>query len=237
MSFFGSRSKTGDSSTALMTIGTSIHHLELIENLFNLSHHCQPQNAMNHEYIHTFRWLRDDYTRLRDGTELFERINECSANTECRSQGSSTEQQNLSSLKSHDYPITSKSTGGLGTFSSSDSLKIAQDKANNECSDNSTIQGESRRPRKGHKKSRRGCYNCKKRKVKVYSIFLYFIPIFLISTVSRNSTIMSELYKESSFLLLSQTSIDKTPEASPNSRLKSSTSCESTSYAHGIFVG
>ncbi|THV45205.1 hypothetical protein BGAL_0517g00070 [Botrytis galanthina] len=122
---------------------------------------------MNNEYINTFRWLRDDYKRLRDGTELFERINERYTNANCDGPGSSVAQHDPSSLRSgdHDCSINSESAGSCSDNHSVDSITIIQGSSTG-CSSNGTKQNESRRPRKGHKKSRRGCYNCKRRKVK-----------------------------------------------------------------------
>lgn len=125
---------------------------------------------MNNEYINTFRWLRDDYKRLRDGTELFERINERYTNANCDgpAAGSSVAQQDPSALRSgdHDCSIDSESAGSCSDSHSADSITGSQGSSTG-CSSNGTKQNESRRPRKGHKKSRRGCYNCKRRKVKV----------------------------------------------------------------------
>ncbi|KAF7936719.1 hypothetical protein EAE99_002068 [Botrytis elliptica] len=122
---------------------------------------------MNIEYINTFRWLRDDYTRLRDGTELFERVNERYANANCDGPGSSVAQQDPSSLRSgdHDCSIDSESAGSCSNTRLVDNITVSQDSSTGWPS-NGTKQDEPRRPRKGHKKSRRGCYNCKKRKVK-----------------------------------------------------------------------
>lgn len=124
---------------------------------------------MNHEYIHTFKQLRDDYARLRDGTELFERVNECSSDTDCKSSGSS---EDLSNFQNHNYPINLKSTSRYSDIHSLDTVTLARSRSIT-CPDSGTTQYELRRPRKGHKKSRRGCYNCKKRKVKVYFPFFH----------------------------------------------------------------
>ena len=78
----------------------------------------------------------------------------------------------------------------------------------------------SHRPRKGHKKSRGGCYNCKRRKIKVR--FTYFtthlarsrtrrLNLFRLQaqiranlhTVSRKSTSMSQLHAQESGLQIS----------------------------------
>ncbi|TGO20357.1 hypothetical protein BPAE_0303g00010 [Botrytis paeoniae] len=122
---------------------------------------------MNNEYINTFRWLRDDYTRLRDGAELFERVNGRYANANCDGPGSSAVQQDPSSLRSgdHDCSINSESAGSCSNTRSVDSITVSQG-SSTEWPNNGTKQNVPRRPRKGHKKSRRGCYNCKKRKVK-----------------------------------------------------------------------
>ncbi|KAF5868699.1 putative c6 zinc finger domain protein [Botrytis fragariae] len=122
---------------------------------------------MNNEYIITFRWLRDDYTRLRDGTELFERVNERYANANCDVPGSSATQQDLNSLRSsdHDFSINTKSVVDCSNDHLGDSNTVSQGPST-EWPNNDTKQNVPRRPRKGHKKSRRGCYNCKKRKVK-----------------------------------------------------------------------
>lgn len=124
---------------------------------------------MDSEYINTFRWLRDDYTRLRDGTELFERVNERYANANYDDSGSCATQQDLNNLRSsdHDCSINSKSAGSCSNAHSVDSI-IASQSSSTVWPTNGTKQNEPRRPRKGHKKSRRGCYNCKKRKVKVW---------------------------------------------------------------------
>ena len=121
---------------------------------------------MNHEYIHTFRWLRDDYTRLRDGTELLDRINECYADTDCGSPGSRADQRRLNSLRNCPYPNDLDLPGSGENICSYSTVSLNQDLLR-ECPESGTAQDEPRRPRKGHKKSRRGCYNCKKRKVKV----------------------------------------------------------------------
>ncbi|KAF7890282.1 hypothetical protein EAF00_008597 [Botryotinia globosa] len=122
---------------------------------------------MDNEYIKTFRWLRDDYTRLRDGTELFGRMNERYSNVNRDDPGSSVAQQDPSSLGSgdHDWSINAESAGSCGHNSSVDSITISQGFSKG-WSSNDTKQNEPCRPRKGNKKSRRGCYSCKKRKVK-----------------------------------------------------------------------
>jgi len=73
----------------------------------------------------------------------------------------------------------------------------------------------SHRPRKGHKKSRGGCYNCKRRKIKVGPIYLMHLMtpqssrldlVLLLHirtnfhTVSRKPTSMSQLHSEESGL-------------------------------------
>ncbi|RAL61263.1 hypothetical protein DID88_010342 [Monilinia fructigena] len=78
--------------------------------------------------------------------------------------------------------MNSKSTISLGAFSLSDSISTGQDKAK-ERSDNSTIQDESRRPRKGHKKSRRGCYNWSKEKWVCYVPILAHHNSFLLHSM------------------------------------------------------
>ncbi|TEY28275.1 hypothetical protein BOTCAL_1038g00010 [Botryotinia calthae] len=118
---------------------------------------------MNNEYINTFRWLRDDYTRLRDGTELFERVNERYANANY----DDAAQQDLNNLRSSDRDcfIKSNSAGSCSNALSVDSIMVSQS-SSTIWPNKGTKQNEPRGPRKGHKKSRRGCYNCKKRKVK-----------------------------------------------------------------------
>lgn len=68
----------------------------------------------------------------------------------------------------------------------------------------------SHRPRKGHKKSRGGCYNCKRRKIKVgfYSPHYSCLNLPMLQaqiranshTVSRESTSMSQLHTQESGL-------------------------------------
>ncbi|KAF7922870.1 uncharacterized protein EAE97_011034 [Botrytis byssoidea] len=96
-------------------------------------------------------------------------MNERYSNTNCDGPGSSVPQQDPSSLGSgdHDWSINSESAGSCSDNRSVNSITVSQGFSTG-WSSNGTKQNEPCRPRKGHKKSRRGCYNCKKRKVKVW---------------------------------------------------------------------
>jgi hypothetical protein len=149
---------------------------------------------MDHNYLDQFRNLRDDFKQFQHESpteDPMRTLEEIWLSPSAIDLGSTNEleprTQPSSSSNQRVNPILTPSSNSVGGAEARLSLSEEETNSENVSATGGSaegvnhILGESHagldvshhpRPRKGHKKSRQGCYNCKRRKIKVYMLFL-----------------------------------------------------------------